>query len=88
MTAPAPSSSPTPPRPGDTVEDRLANIEMVLFGNQRLDYAGVMKRVADIEGIIKRWQRMEWMLAGALTLMGLTTAANMALVARLLNWVP
>ncbi len=70
-----------------TIEDRLEDLEMAIFGNPRVNALGLMKRVSDIEEILKRWQRMEWMLAGALALMGLSSAANILAVAKALGLI-
>ena len=74
-----------PTRP---IEDRLAELEVAIFGNPRVNALGLMKRVSDLEAILKRWQRIEWMLAGALALMSLTSAANLLAVAKALQVVP
>lgn len=68
-----------------TIEDRLEDLEMAIFGNPRVNALGLMKRVSDIEEILKRWQRMEWMLAGALALMGVSSAANILAVLKALG---
>lgn len=72
---------------GRTLEERLEELEVAIFGNPRVNALGLMKRVSDIEEILKRWQRMEWMLVGALALMGVSSAANLLAVLKALGLI-
>jgi hypothetical protein len=70
------------------IASRLEQIETAVFGNERVNAMGLMKRVSEIEDIVKRWQRTEWMMRGALAVMAVSTFANVAAVAKLLGLFP
>jgi hypothetical protein len=68
--------------------DRVDDLEIALLGRVNLGAPGLLNRVHNLEEIIRRWQRMEWMLAGALALMSVTSIANILAVAKTFGLLP
>ena len=71
-----------------TIDKRVEMLETVIFGDPRINAIGLMKRVSDLEELIKRWQRMELMLKGALAIMALTSLVNVVAVAKTVGLIP
>jgi hypothetical protein len=57
---------------------------MAIFGDASVNAIGLMRRVSDLEDIVKRWQRTELMIRGALIVLSLSTFANVAAVIKLI----
>ena len=74
--------------PIPTIDKRVEMLETVIFGDPRINAIGLMKRVSDLEELIKRWQRMELMLKGALAIMALTSLVNVVAVAKTVGLIP
>lgn len=63
---------------------RLDRLEMAIFGDPSVNAIGLMKRVSELEDIVKRWQQTELMIRGALIVLSLSTVANVAAVIKLI----
>lgn len=70
-----------------TLDERVDRLERAVFGEPEVA-VGLMKRVMTIEEIVVRWQRMEWMMRGALVLMTAASVFNGWAVLKLFDLLP
>lgn len=71
-------------RQDDTI---LNEVTEVLYGNRRTKYTGVLERLENVEKVVAEYQRLKFMLQGALILMGLLTVTNIGALAILANFL-
>lgn len=85
MTAPMDTQTPADHR--RRMDDAINELSEVMYGNHRKNYAGVLDRLANVEKVVAEYQRLKFMLQGALVLMGLLTVTNIGVLALLANFL-
>lgn len=69
------------------VSNAIDELSEIMYGNNRKNYTGVLDRLANVEKVVAEYQRLKWMLQGALILMGLLTLTNIGALVVLANFL-
>jgi len=70
------------------IEECLRDVSISIYGSDKINALGLMKRVSSIEDAIRRWQNLENMMKGALLIMALTSGINLFTALKTFGIIP